>query len=53
MNELIQQTYSEISSQASDKNKMTVSQVALLGIEKRYPCPQDRLGRKIMNGLRR
>lgn len=38
MNDLIQQTYGELSSQQSDKNKLTVSQVALLGISKRYPC---------------
>lgn len=38
MNELIQQTYKEISSQQSDKDTMTVSQVALLGISKRFPC---------------
>lgn len=38
MNELIQQTYKEISSQQSDKDKMTVSQIALLGVGKRYPC---------------
>lgn len=38
MNSLIQQTYTEISSQDSDKNKMTVSQVAMMGITKQYPC---------------
>lgn len=38
LNELIQQTYKEISSQQSDKDTMTVSQVALLGVIKRYPC---------------
>lgn len=38
MNNLIQQTYREISSQESDKNKMTVSQVAMIGISKQYPC---------------
>lgn len=38
VNNLIQQTYREISSQASDKDNMTVSQVALLGISKKYPC---------------
>ena len=38
LNQLIQQTYNEISSQQSDKNSMTVSQVALLGIKKQYPC---------------
>ena len=38
LNELIQQTYKELSSQQSDKDKMTVSQVALLGLKKQYPC---------------
>lgn len=41
LNELIQQTYKELSSQQSDKDKMTVSQVALLGVSKKYPCPQN------------
>jgi len=42
VNNLIQQTYREISSQESDKNKMTVSQVALMGISKKYAChPQQ------------
>jgi hypothetical protein len=41
LNELIQQTYRELSSQQSDKNTMTVSQVALLGLKKQYPCPQN------------
>lgn len=38
VNDLIQQTYREISSQQSDKDRMTVSQVALLGLSKQYPC---------------
>lgn len=38
LNELIQQTYKELSSQRSDKDKMTVSQVALFGITKKYSC---------------
>ena len=38
LNELIQQTYREISSQESDKNNMSVSQVALIGVTRRYPC---------------
>lgn len=38
LNELIQQTYKELSSQQSDKDKMTVSQVALIGIAKKYSC---------------
>lgn len=42
MNELIQQTYKELSSQQSDKNKMTVSQVALLGVSKQYPCTNQK-----------
>ena len=41
MNNLIQQTYREISSQESDKNKMTVAQVALIGLRKKYPCPSQ------------
>jgi hypothetical protein len=41
LNDLIQQTYREISSQQSDKDRMTVSQVALLGISKKYPCSQN------------
>ena len=40
LNQLIQQTYNDISSQQSDKNSMTVSQVALLGIKKQYPCTE-------------
>ncbi|MGC1182284.1 phosphatase [Legionella sp.] len=38
LDELIQQTYKEISSQQSDKDAMTVSQVAWLGVTKHYPC---------------
>lgn len=38
MNEIIQQTYKELSSQQSDKDKMTVSQIALLGVSKYFPC---------------
>lgn len=41
LNDLIQQTYREISSQQSDKDKMTVSQIAWLGINKQYPCKQN------------
>ena len=43
VNELIQQTYNEITSQPSDKNNMTVSQVALVGLSKQYPCVQQTL----------
>lgn len=42
LNEIILQTYREISSQQSDKDKMTVSQVAWLGVTKRYPCQNNR-----------
>lgn len=49
LNNLIQQTYREISSQQSDKNKMTVSQVALLGIRKQYPCSPPQPTPKIMH----
>lgn len=45
MNELIQQTYKQISSQQSDKDKMTVSQVALLGVSQRYPCQNKSVDR--------
>lgn len=38
LNNLIQETYQNLSSQASDKAKMTVSQVALLGLSEAYPC---------------
>ncbi len=41
LNDLIQQTYRDIPSQQSDKDKMTVSQVALLGLKKQYPCQQQ------------
>ena len=39
--ELIQQTYKEISSQQSDKDSMTVSQIAWLGASKHYPCQRS------------
>jgi hypothetical protein len=38
LNGIILETYREISSQQSDKDKMTVSQVAWLGVTKKYPC---------------
>lgn len=43
LNNLIQQTYKEISSQQSDKDKLTVSQVALIALGKKYPCNQQAL----------
>ena len=42
MNELIVQAYRSNSSQQSDKDKMTVSQIAWLAVSKSYPCqPQQ------------
>ena len=41
LNDLIQQTYKEISSQQSDKDKMTVSQIAWIGVAKQYPCKNN------------
>ena len=41
LNSIILQTYKDISSQQSDKDKMTVSQVAWLGVTKTYPCQQS------------
>jgi len=48
LNDLIQQTYKDIYSQQSDKDKMTVSQVALLGLSKKYPCQQKPAANKQM-----
>jgi hypothetical protein len=53
LNELIQQTYREISSQQSDKNSMTVSQVALLGLKKQYPCKQQAMANQSMAVVQR
>ncbi len=41
LNLIIQQTYKDISSQQSDKDKMTVSQIAWLGVVKKFPCQQQ------------
>jgi hypothetical protein len=38
LDNMIQDTYRNISSQAKDKDQMSVSQVALLGLQKTYPC---------------
>ena len=43
LNQLIQHTYRNISSPESEKNKMTVSEVALLGLTQKYPCTQQGL----------
>lgn len=47
MNNIIVQTYKEISSQQSDKDRMTVSQVAWLGVTKNYPCQAQQ--NRVMN----
>jgi hypothetical protein len=44
LNSIIVQTYKDISSQQSDKDKMTVSQVAWLGVQKKYPCQHKENG---------
>lgn len=41
LNDLILQTYRNISSQQSDKDKMTVSQIAWIGVGKTWPCLQQ------------
>ena len=51
LSELIQQTYREISSQQSDKDKMTVSQVALMGLKRTYPCQPDANAKKQMTSV--
>jgi hypothetical protein len=38
LSSLIQQTYKELQAPQAEKDKMTVSQVALLGLQKHYPC---------------
>lgn len=38
LNQLIQQTYRNISSPTDVKDKMTVSEVALLGLMQKFPC---------------
>lgn len=35
---IIRQTYSEISSKSQEATKLTISQVALAGLQKKYPC---------------
>jgi len=41
LNELIQETYREVSSQSSDKNNLTVSNIAWIGVTHKYPCTKD------------
>ena len=38
MSIIIGNTYQSISSQQSDKNSMTISQIAWLGVQREYPC---------------
>lgn len=38
LHDLLEQTYHNMSSQEKDKSKMTVSEVALLGLTQAYPC---------------
>ncbi|WP_198333127.1 phosphatase [Legionella clemsonensis] len=47
LNGIILETYRTISSQQSDKDKMTVSQVAWLGVTKKYPCEADAHGKQM------
>ncbi|KTC78186.1 hypothetical protein [Legionella brunensis] len=47
LNGIILETYRNISSQQSDKDKMTVSQVAWLGVTKKYPCQPDTHGKQM------
>lgn len=42
LNDIIQMTYKNLSSADGDKDKMTVSQVALQGITKQYPCQANK-----------
>ena len=42
INEIIKNAYNTIpSTQGNDRNNMTVSQVALIGIQKNYPCKKN------------
>ncbi len=41
LHDIIVQTYNSLSSQQSDKNKMTVSQIAWLGVIQKYPCQKQ------------
>lgn len=38
LNDMIQKTYRELGTPQAEKDKMTVSQVALIGMQKQYPC---------------
>ncbi len=38
LNDMIQQTYRSLGTSQTEKDKMTVSQIALIGMQKQYPC---------------
>lgn len=44
LNDIIQNTYRELKTPATEKDRMTVSQIALLGVQKQYPCTQSAAG---------
>lgn len=52
INELIKNTYLSITSNLQDKNQMTVSQVALLGMQKQYPCKKEAESKMLSKILR-
>lgn len=41
LNEIIQSTYNNKANYTQDKNKQTVSEVALLALERQFPCQQQ------------
>lgn len=41
LNDLIQQTYRALPNPQAEKDKMTVSQIALQGMQKQYPCAAE------------
>jgi hypothetical protein len=49
LNDLIQQTYRSLPNSQTEKDKMTVSQIALLAMQKQYPCPGGGLPTKEIN----
>ena len=51
LGKLIQQTYKDISSQQSDKDKMTVSQIAWIGVTKKYPCNKENFAANQMESI--
>ena len=43
LHDMVQKTYDEINVQGRDKSQMTVSEVALIGLSKNYPCTAKKL----------